>query len=128
METAVVLAAEDVYGEDLTPPTMKTLLEGLAWKFQRRFPLIEGFVMSKEGQHLITDLAEAQGIRQHMKLLIFRPGEEFKYPQSGRLLRKPDKIIGEARVTAVTADLSEATLLLSESSGEVQEADRVITK
>jgi Glucodextranase, domain B/Curli production assembly/transport component CsgG len=128
VETAVVLAAEDVYGEDLTPPTMKTLLEGLAWKFQRRFPLIEGFVMSKEGQHLITDLAEAQGIRQHMKLLIFRPGEEFKHPQSGRLLRKPDKIIGEARVTAVTADLSEAILLLSESSGEVQEADRVITK
>jgi hypothetical protein len=58
VDTSMVLAAADVYGEDLTPRTLKTLMEGLAWKFQRHFPLVEGFVMAKEGEHITTDLSE----------------------------------------------------------------------
>jgi hypothetical protein len=63
-----------------------------------------------------------------MKLLIFRPGQEFKHPQTGRLLKKPDVILGEARITAVSPDLSEAQVLPSEAPGDVRESDMVITK
>jgi hypothetical protein len=37
-ETAVVLAAEDVYGEDLTFRGVNTLMEGLSWKIANRLP------------------------------------------------------------------------------------------
>jgi hypothetical protein len=63
-----------------------------------------------------------------MKLLIFRPGQEFTHPQTGRLLKKPDVILGEARITAVSPDLSEALVLPSEAPGDVRESDMVITK
>jgi Curli production assembly/transport component CsgG len=50
VDTAVVLAVGDVYGEELTPPTVKTLVEGLVWKLQRQFPLAEGVVLEKAGK------------------------------------------------------------------------------
>ena len=128
VDTAVVLAVGDVYGEDLTPPTVKTLVEGLVWKLQRQFPLAEGVVLEKAGKQLFTDLNERHGVKRSMKLLIFRPGQEFKHPQTGRLLKKPDVILGEARITAVSPDLSEALVLPSEGLGDVRESDMVITK
>ena len=128
VDTAVVLAVGDVYGEDLTPPTVKTLVEGLVWKLQRQFPLAEGVVLEKIGKQLFTDLNERHGVKRFMKLLIFRPGQEFKHPQTGHLLKKPDVILGEARITAVSPDLSEALVLPTEALGDVRESDMVITK
>ena len=123
-----LLSLEQVEGEDLTPPTVKTLVEGLVWKLQRQFPLAEGVVLEKAGKQLFTDLNERHGVKRSMKLLIFRPGQEFKHPQTGRLLKKPDVILGEARITAVSPDLSEALVLPSEVPGDVRESDTVITK
>jgi hypothetical protein len=128
VETGTVLAAEDVYGEDLTPRSMKTLMEGLVWKLRRHFPLLEGFVMEHDGKRLTTDLAERQGVKRYMKLIVFRSGQTLKHPRTGRLLRKPDKVLGEARIVAVTEDLSEAVLIPSKALGRIQESDQVITK
>ena len=50
VETAVVLAAEDVYGEDLAFKAVGTLMEGLAGKFRQRFPLLEGVVVKARGK------------------------------------------------------------------------------
>lgn len=128
VDTGVVLAAEDVYGEELTPRSTKTLMEGLAWKLRRHFPLLEGFVMESDGKRLTTDLAAGQGVKRYMKLIVFRAGRTLTNPRTGRLLRKPDKVLGEARIVAVTKDLSEAVLLPSEGLGHIQEADQVMTK
>lgn len=128
VDSAVVLAAEDVYGENLTPRSMQTLMEGLAWKFRQRFPMLEGVIVDAEGKRLTTDLAEAQGIVRYMKLIVFRSGQTLVHPRTGRLLRKPDTILGEAQIVAVTPDLSEAVLLSTELSGKVRELDMVITK
>jgi hypothetical protein len=49
VETAVVLAAEDVYGEDLTPPTLKTLLEGFGGNFSDAFRSSKGLSCPKKG-------------------------------------------------------------------------------
>ncbi|MCZ6871980.1 MAG: hypothetical protein O7G88_00390 [bacterium] len=128
VETGTVLAAEDVYGEDLTPRSMKTLMEGLAWKLRRHFPLLEGFVIENDGKRLTIDLAERQGIKRYMKLIVFRSGKTLKHPQTGRLLRKPDKVLGEARIVAVTQELSEAVLIPSKGLGRIRASDKVITK
>jgi hypothetical protein len=128
VDTGVVLAAEDVYGEDLTPRSMKTLMDGLAWKFRRHFPLLEGFVVESDGKRLTTDLAAAQGIKRYMKLIVFRAGQTLTNPRTGRLLRKPDEVLGEARIVAVSQDLSEAVLLSSEGLEHIREADQVMTK
>ncbi len=128
VDSAVVLAAEDVYGENLSPRRMKTLMEGLAWKFHQRFPMLEGVIVDAQGKRLTTDLAEDQGVKRYMKLIVFRSGETLKHPRTGRILRKPDQIIGEAQIVAVTEDLSEAILKSPGLTGKVQELDMVITK
>jgi hypothetical protein len=76
----------------------------------------------------LTDLAERQGIKRYMKLIVFRAGKTRQHPRTGRILRKPDKILGEARIVAVTEDLSEAVLLPSDAMGDVQASDQVVTK
>jgi hypothetical protein len=128
VETSVILAAEDVYGEDLGLPTVKTLMEGLSWKLRRHFPLVEGAIIEKTGKSLVVDLAKAHGIKQYMKLIVFREGEERQHPLTGKMLHKPHAVLGEARITAVSDDLSEAVLLRTEQTGDVRELDRVITK
>jgi hypothetical protein len=129
METTAVLASVDVYGEAImTLPALRQLMDGLAWKLQRHFPLVEGFVLAVEDKKLLTDLAASQGVKQFMKLIIFRPGQEIKHPKTGRLLKRPPTIMGEARLTAVSQDTSEATPLTSELMEKVQELDMVITK
>ena len=52
VESSVVLAAVDVYGEELTLQGMRSLMDGMAWKLQRHFPLVEGLVLDKEGEVL----------------------------------------------------------------------------
>ena len=114
--------------EDLTLPGMRQLMDGMAWKLQRHFPLVEGLVLDKEGEVLLTDLSEKQGVRRNMKLIVYRDGETLQHPRSGKIFQKPDTILGEARIIAVSPDLSKATLLPSQQTVHVQEADKVITK
>ena len=128
VESGVILAAEDVYGEELIPRDIKTLMEGLAWKVRQRFPLVEGAVIEREGKTIITDLTTEHRVQKYMKLIVFREGEVIKDPRSERLRRRPGKRIGEARIEVVSADLAEAVLLQPEDSGAVQKLDRVITK
>lgn len=128
VESSVVLAAVDVYGEELTLQGMRSLMDGMAWKLQRHFPLVEGLVLDKEGEILLTDLSAKQGIKRYMKLVVYRDGETLRHPRSGKVLHKPDTILGEARITIVSGELSKATLLPSKQAGNVKESDKVMTK
>jgi hypothetical protein len=128
VESGVILIVEDVYGEELIPRDLKTLMEGLAWKIRQRFPLVEGSVIEREGPTIFTDLTTAHKVQKYMKVMVFRDGEMIRDPRDERLRRKPGRRMGEARIEAVSADLSRAILLQPEESGDVQKLDRVITK
>jgi hypothetical protein len=126
VDTEKVHAAEDVYGEALTPRDVKTLMAGLALKLQRHFPRAEGLVIAREGQKLWVTLSSQAGMQPGTKLLVFREGK--KIAHGGKILQTPPVLLGEARITAVSFDLSEARLLSSAPSAEIQESDSVITK
>jgi hypothetical protein len=128
VETSVVLAAEDVYAEDLTFRAVETLMEGLAWKFGQRFPMVEGLVMKTEGKTIFVDLGSKQAIKKYMKLILFREGEALTHPLTGKVLGAPTETLGEARVEVVLEELSQATLLAPAPSAAVKQLDKVITK
>jgi tetratricopeptide (TPR) repeat protein len=128
VETAIVLAAEDVYGEDLAFKAVSTLMEGLAGKFRQRFPLLEGVVVKAEGKRVFVDLGSKQAIKRHMKLILFREGEVIRHPDTGKVLGADTETLGEARVEEVSEDLSQATLLVPATAAAVKQLDRVITK
>jgi hypothetical protein len=128
VETSVILAAEDVCGEDLTLQALRTFAESLAVKFRRRLPLVEGVMVKTEGRQVCVDLGEKQSIRKYMKLLLFQEREPFKHPLTGKPLGTSTQTLGESRVEAVLEDFSQATMLQPGSSAEVGQLDKVITK
>jgi len=128
VETAVVMAALDVYGEDLNLHTLKELMEGLAWKVRQRFPIVEGVILDREGDLITTNLAHKDGIQEHMKLILFREGESIRDPNDGKIKKKPDQRMGEARVEEVSDELSEAALLEPQTAENIHPLDKVITK
>ena len=126
VDTETVLAVEDVYGEELTPGDVKTLMAGLVLKLQRHFPLDEGVVVAREGQQIWAMLSSQQRLQSGMKLLVFRDGKSIEH--SGRKLQTPATVLGEARITALSADLVEARLLPPTASAGVRESDKVMPK
>lgn len=128
LETSEVLAAEDVYGEEMDLRQLRELMEGLAFKFRQRLPLLEGLVLQSEGKELMVDLGNKMAVRKSMRLHIFRRGKELKHPVTGKILGAPSKTLGEARIEAVFDDFSQATMMHSEQSSDVQQLDQVITK
>jgi hypothetical protein len=127
VETTEILAAEDVYGEEVTLRTLRPLLEGLSLKLRQRFPLVQGLVLKTEEKRIFVDLGNKQ-IRKHMKLVVFREGEAIKHPMTGQLLGAPTEVLGEAKVEAVFDDLSQGIMQKQKAPGEVKQLDKAITK
>lgn len=128
VETREAMVAEDVYGEDLDLQSLKILMEGLAWKVRRRFPIVEGVILDIEDDLISIDLTHKDGVQRHMKLILFREGGSVQDPRSGEMKKKPAQLMGEARIRTVSDELSEAALLTPEIAGKVHPLDKVITK
>lgn len=131
VETSQIHAAVDVYDDveaeqHLPRQRLRTLIEGLAWKLKQAFPLVQGWVLSKEDDGMLIDLTQRHHIRPQMKLIVFRE-QTIPHPITGRLLQTSE-MLGEARITSVFKDLSEATLLTEVEGQQVQQKDKVITK
>ena len=127
VQTTTILAAEDVYGEDLDLRAVRTLMEGLALKIRQRFPLVQGLVLKAEGKKIVVDLGNKQ-LKKYMKLIVFRDGEPIKHPLTGKLLGAPTQILAEAEVEAVFDDFSQGVLLQQKHPEDVKQLDKVITK
>jgi hypothetical protein len=128
VETATVLAAVDVYGEDLNLRTVGNLMEGLALKLRQRFPLVEGIVVKREGKNIFLDRGSKHALQKYMKAILFRDGAVITHPITGKPLGSPTELLGEARIDAVFEDFSQATLLHSGTDKDVKQLDKVITK
>ena len=89
-ETSEVLDTEDVYDERKDLQTQKDLAEGMAVKFHREFPLIDGTVIQQKGQFIFTDLGQDK-IKPQRRLLVYRE-EPIKHPVTGKVLGMDNEI------------------------------------
>jgi hypothetical protein len=128
VESNVIMAVVDVYGEDPELRDIRTLMDGMAWKFQQKFPLVQGMVMQRNGKHVLVDRGEKHALQKYMKAIVFREGNVLVHPGTGRPLQTPAVPLGEARVEAVAAETAQATLLQGEQSHDVKAFDQFITK
>jgi len=124
-ETSEILATEDVYDEIKDLPGLRTLAEGMAIKFHRDFPLLEGLVIKQKGKHVFTDLGQDQ-IKLHRRLIIYRE-EPIKHPKTGKVIGADNVILGRARVVQVMPEISKAEVEEGEVSS-IRPLDKVITE
>src|SRR5207249_11394280 len=69
---------------------------------------LEGLIVSVEGDALYLDLGESRGAQAGQELLIFRKGEEFYHPLTGKPLGRYEETLGWAQIRRVQPRFAEA--------------------
>jgi len=124
-ETSEILATQDVYDEAKDLQALKSLAEGMAVKFHREFPLLDGIIIQRKGKYIFTDLGKEK-IKLQRKIIVYRE-EPIKHPVSGKILGADNIILARARVTQVLPEMSKAEIL-DQKPDEIKRLDRVITE
>ncbi len=124
-ETSEILATEDVYDELKDLPALRSLAGGMAVKFHRDFPLVDGLVIRLEGDDIFTDLG-ADLIKLRRRLIVYRE-EPVAHPRTGKILGSDNEIIGHARVIQVMPEMSKAELIEAKAN-DLKTLDKVIAE
>jgi len=124
-ETSEVATTVDVYDEAKDLQALISLAEGMAIKFHREFPLLDGLVIQRKGKQIFTDLGQDK-VKLQRKLIVYRE-EPFKHPATGKVLGADNEIIGRARIDQIMPEMSRAELL-DDEVGAVNLLDKVITE
>ncbi len=125
-ETSEILAVKDVYDETEDKNALSTMAEGLAIKFCREFPLVEGIIVKKKKDVFFTDLGNGK-IRQNRRLIIYRT-EPIYNPKTGKFLGNDPEIIGFGRVFQVMDNMSKGDFLKGLNADAVKDTDKVMSQ
>jgi TolB-like protein len=124
-ETGTILCTADVYGENKTLPGLKTYARAMALKLHRQFPLVEGRLIEKKGDHILTDLTLEELCAQR-RLLIYAKSPVL-HRESGRQVGVDYDVLGAARVFQANEQISKARLQ-SDASPDISPRHFVITQ
>jgi hypothetical protein len=89
------------------------------------FPPIEGLVVRVDGDRIYMDLSEKNGVLLGQEYTIFRKGEVFRHPASGKPLGRYEDLLGYAQVLRVEPTFSEAAFVPVEGKPAPQAEDGV---
>jgi hypothetical protein len=124
-ETSEIIATEDVFNEIKDLPALISLAAGMAIKFHREFPLLDGIIIQSKGKHIFTDLGQGQ-IKLQRRLIVYRE-EPITHPVSGKILGADNEILGRAKVTQVLPEMSKAQVI-DPAAKTIRRLDKVITE
>lgn len=77
-------------------------------EFVQAFTPIEGLVVSLEGPEIFLDLNTATGAQVGQEFTVFRRGEPFAHPLTGKPLGSYEQVLGHAQVVRVYPNFSAA--------------------
>jgi len=77
----------------------------------KAFQPIEGLVLELDGDRIYLDIGQEAGAQVGQELTIFRKGESFRHPTTGRILGRHEDVLGYAQVRRVLPRLSEAVFI-----------------
>jgi len=124
-QTSDILAVKDVYDEIKDIQALKLLSDGMAVKFHREFPLLEGIIIQLKGKQIFTDLGKDK-VKIHRRVIVYRE-EPVVHPTTGKILGSDNIVLGRAQVSQVMADMSKA-LILTGDIASIKALDKVITE
>ncbi|MDY0038816.1 MAG: CsgG/HfaB family protein [Desulforhabdus sp.] len=128
-ETSLVIAAVDVYGEDVDDPlTLEQLCQGLALKLCDELPLVEGLVIRVKGDRIDVDLGSNQRVKTGMLLTIFEEGEPIIHPVTGETVGADVDELGEAVIKMVGESMSEGEIRQQAANTQISPMQHVITQ
>ena len=87
------------------------------------FPPVEGLVVSVDGNRVYLDLAAKDGVQRGQEFTLFRKGDEFRHPISGKVLGRYEDILGYAQIQRVEGRFSEAVYIPIPGQPKVEAED-----
>ena len=75
------------------------------------FQPIEGAILDTDADRLYLDIGQERGAQVGQELTVFRKGEAFHHPITGKVLGRYEDVLGYAQVRRVLPRLSEAVFL-----------------
>lgn len=88
----------------------------MANDFVGAFKPIEGLVVSVEGPEIFLDVTEKAGAQVGQEYTVFRKGETFQHPLTGRTLGRYETVLGYAQVVRVYPNFVAATFIAAEDA------------
>ncbi len=89
------------------------------------FPAVEGIVVAVDAEQIYLDLTQKDGIQPGQEFTIFRKGDVFRHPTTGRPMGRFEEVLGYAQVTRVLPQLSEAVYVALPGKPQAQPEDGV---
>ena len=83
----------------------------MAVDFVKAFQPIEAVVVSLEGPEIFLDVSGAGGALVGQEYVVFRKGETFSHPLTGRPLGRYEEVLGHAQIVRVYPNFSAAVYL-----------------
>jgi TolB-like protein len=128
-ETAEVVAAVDIYGEDIDIGALRSLGQGVDLRLVEDLPLLEGIVLKSDGPRFAVDLGKLSQIKRGAKVIVYEIGGEIIHPVTKKVMGLDIREIGEGRVDSVQNEMSFAELTGDKSGTKVlRPMLRVITR
>jgi hypothetical protein len=109
-ETAEVMAAVDIYGEDIDIGALRALGQGVELRLVEELPLLEGIVLQADGSRFAVDLGKLSKIKRGAKVIVYEVGGEIIHPVTKKVMGLDIREIGEARIESVQNEMSFAEL------------------
>ena len=127
-ETTEILAAVDVYGEDIDIGVLRTLSMGMELKLHRELPVVEGLIVEGGNKDFIIDMGKHSGIKSGMKLIVYDLVDPVAHPTSDQIVGQHFVEIGQARVQSVMAETSYARIIEAIDGMMVKPRQHAITR
>jgi hypothetical protein len=95
----------------------------MANDFVNAFKPIEGLVVSVEGREIFLDVTEKDGAQVGQEYTVFRKGDTFQHPLTGRTLGRYETVLGYAQVVRVYPNFVAATFIAAEEAPPPRSTD-----
>jgi hypothetical protein len=82
--------------------------------FVDAFAPVEGLVVSIEGNEIFIDVSETTGAKVGQEYTIFRKGETFLHPVTGRVLGRYEQVLGYGQIVRLYPNFAAATFIPAE--------------
>lgn len=125
-ESATILASNDIFGEDKGLAALNNLLDSLAYKFKRDFPLVEGILLEVRDGSVLIDVGTEKNLKPNTRFICYREGPPIRHPVTGKILGSEPQILGRLKVDEVYEGFSKAEVVDQENSFSV--SDKVIAQ
>ncbi len=126
-ETNTILARNDVFGVEKTSLYLHDMLNSLALKFKRDFPILEG-ILTKilDKDEALIDIGVSKKIKPYLHLICYRENLGIEHPVTGEILGADPEIIAHLKVKEVFEKFSKVTI--KQLKAPVQLYDRIISR